>query len=65
MATKPKHGMTLNLTTAEKKALDKLCKKKELTQTAVLRQALRLYELVDANGGNLSFDNGLRKLMVL
>jgi predicted transcriptional regulator len=39
--------MTLNLTSAEMEALEELAHKKELTKTAVIRQALRLYQMVD------------------
>ena len=45
MATK--RTMTLNLTDAEMAALEELCEKKDLSKTAVLRQALRLYQMVD------------------
>lgn len=43
-----KRSMTLNLTDAEMAALDELAQKKELSKTAVLRQALRLYQMLDA-----------------
>ncbi len=43
-----KKTMTLNLTDAEMSALEELCTKKDLSKTAVLRQALRLYQLVEA-----------------
>jgi predicted transcriptional regulator len=39
--------MTLNLTSAEMEVLEELAHKKELTKTAVIRQALRLYQMVD------------------
>jgi len=42
-----KRTMTLNLTEAEMRVLEDLSVKKDLTKTAVLRQALRLYQLVD------------------
>jgi len=42
-----KKTMTLNLTDAEMRVLDELCEKKDLSKTAVLRQALRLYQLVE------------------
>lgn len=41
-----KKAMTLNLTEAEMMALDALAHAKDLTKTAVLRQALRLYQAV-------------------
>ena len=43
-----KKTMTLNLTDAEMRVLDELCDKKDLSKTAVLRQALRLYQLVES-----------------
>jgi predicted transcriptional regulator len=43
-----KRTMTLNLSEAEMTALEELCTKKDLSKTAVLRQALRLYQTVDA-----------------
>jgi predicted transcriptional regulator len=45
MATK--RTMTLNLTDAEMQVLEELSRKKDLTKTAILRQALRLYQLLD------------------
>ncbi|WP_289298069.1 transcriptional regulator [uncultured Reyranella sp.] len=42
-----KRTMTLNLTDAEMTVLEELCAKKDLNKTAVLRQALRLYQLID------------------
>jgi hypothetical protein len=42
-----KRTMTLNLTDAEMAVLEELCQKKDLSKTAVLRQALRLYQMVD------------------
>lgn len=38
--------MTLNLPEAEMSALDELACEKDMSKTAVLRQALRLYQLV-------------------
>lgn len=59
-----KRTMTLNLTDAEMKALEELAERKDLSKTAVLRQALRLYQLVDerlANGDKLFFEDGEKK----
>lgn len=42
-----KRTMTLNLTDAEMRVLEDLCAKKDLSKTALLRQALRLYQLVE------------------
>ncbi len=40
--------MTLNLTEAEMGVLAALCEKKQLSKTALLRQALRVYQVIDA-----------------
>lgn len=42
-----KKTMTLNLTEAEMTVLEELAKKKELTKTALVRQAIRLYQLIE------------------
>ena len=42
-----KRTMTLNLTDAEMAALEDLAAKKDLSKTVVIRQALRLYQMVD------------------
>jgi hypothetical protein len=50
--------MTLNLTDAEMAALDTLATEHDLSKTAVMRQALRLYQLVNHRikaGETLSF----------
>ena len=55
-----KRTMTLNLTEVEMLALDELSARKDLSKTAVLRQALRLYQTVDARvekGEKLLFEN--------
>jgi hypothetical protein len=53
-------------------ALEKLCKQKDLSKTAIIRQALKLYQIVDvrlAEGGSLFFEDKEKKnkseLMVL
>ncbi len=55
-----KRTMTLNLTEVEMSVLEDLCARKDLSKTAVLRQALRLYQAVDARlerGGKLLFED--------
>ncbi|MEJ0098516.1 MAG: ribbon-helix-helix protein, CopG family [Pseudomonadota bacterium] len=55
-----KRTMTLNLTDAEMRVLEELCGKKDLSKTAVLRQALRLYQVVEARiekGDKLFFED--------
>lgn len=62
-----KRTMTLNLTQVEMEALDELTKRKELSKTAVIRQALRLYQAVDArleSGEKLFFEDELAKTKV-
>ena len=67
-----KRTMTLNLTDREMQVLDDLCAKKGLNKTALMRQALRLYQAVDSRleqGEKLMFENEETKekseLMVL
>lgn len=55
-----KKTMTLNLTEAEMRALEDLASKKDLTKTAVIRQAIRLYQLIEARlaaGEKLVFED--------
>lgn len=59
-----KKTMTLNLTDAEMTVLEELCSKKDLSKTALLRQALRLYQLVETRlekGGKLFFEDDEKK----
>jgi predicted transcriptional regulator len=55
-----KKTMTLNLTEAEMQVLEDLAKKKDLTKTAVVRQAIRLYQMIEARvsaGEKLIFED--------
>jgi predicted transcriptional regulator len=55
-----KKTMTLNLTEAEMRVLEELAKKKDLTKTAVVRQALRLYQMIELRlsaGEKLHFED--------
>ena len=55
-----KSTMTLNLSESEMAVLESLAKEKELAKTVVVRQAIRLYELVNAKfaeGGKLFFED--------
>jgi hypothetical protein len=57
MKTKP---TTLYLNDAEASVLEKLCERRGLSKNALLRQALRIYQLVDAkaqNGEKLFFED--------
>jgi len=59
-----KRTMTLNLTDAEMAVLDDLSVRKELTKTAIMRQALRLYQLVEVrrdSGDKVIFENEIKK----
>lgn len=59
-----KRTMTLNLTDSEMRVLEELSAKKDLTKTAVIRQALRLYQTVEARiekGEKLLFENDATK----
>lgn len=59
-----KKTMTLNLTQTEMEVLEDLSKRKDLSKTAVVRQALRLYQMVDirlAKGEKLFFEDEVKK----
>jgi len=67
-----RRAMTLNLSPQEMQVVDELSTKKEISKTAVIRQALRLYQLIDirlSQGEKLFFEDELQKkkseLMVL
>lgn len=63
-----KRSVLVQLNDAEWKALEKLAKKKDLSKVAVMRQALRLYELVDvrtSDGEKLVFEDKLNKKELL
>ena len=56
--------MTLNLTEAEMAVLEALSEKKELSKTALLRQALRMYQVIDVRlerGDKLIFEDDKTK----
>lgn len=55
-----KKTMTLNLTETEMRALEELAKKKDLSKTALIRQAIRLYQMIEARmaaGEKLFFED--------
>lgn len=59
-----KKTMTLNLTEAEMAALEELCVEKDMSKTAILRQALRLYQLINSRknlGDKLFLENDIAK----
>lgn len=59
-----KKTMTLNLTEAEMSVLEEMCKKKDLSKTVLLRQALRLYQRVEERlekGDKLFFEDEASK----
>lgn len=59
-AAPDKRTMTLNLTGPEMTVLEDLATRKDLSKTAVIRQALRLYQFVDARlaqGEKLVFED--------
>jgi hypothetical protein len=59
-----KRTMTLNLTDAEMQVLETLSSQKDLSKTAVIRQALRLYQLVDhrlTSGEKLFFEDEAKR----
>lgn len=59
-----KKTMTLNLTDAEMAVLEEISGKKDVSKTAVIRQALRLYQLIEARiekGNKLFFEDDKTK----
>jgi predicted transcriptional regulator len=55
-----KKTMTLNLTDSEMRVLEELAKRKDLTKTAIVRQAIRLYQMIEvrlAAGEKLLFED--------
>jgi predicted transcriptional regulator len=62
--TASKRTMTLNLSDAEMSVLEELCEKKELNKTAIIRQALKLYQIVESRlekGDKLFFEDDKTK----
>jgi len=60
MSEPGKRTMTLNLSDEEMRVLGALAQQKDLTKTAVIRQALRLYQMVSVRrerGEKLLFEN--------
>jgi hypothetical protein len=56
--------MTLNLTDAEMEALERLSDERDMSKTAVLRQALRLYQVITVrirSGEKLFFEDEIAK----
>jgi predicted transcriptional regulator len=65
-----KRAVLVHLSDAEWASLEQLAKKKDLSKVAIMRQALRLYELVDvrtADGEKLIFEDkkSKKELLVL
>jgi len=60
-----KKTMTLNLSAEEMEAVEAIARRKETTKTAIIKQAIRLYLLVDSRlgDGNKLFveDDGKQK----
>lgn len=59
-----KRTMTLNLTEAEMRTLEEMSEQKDLSKTALIRQAIRLYQLIDtrlSQGEKLYFEDDLSK----
>lgn len=59
-----KKTMTLNLTETEMLVLEELSERKDLSKTALVRQALRMYQVVEARlerGDKLFFENDQTK----
>lgn len=59
-----RRAMTLNLTDPEMEALSLLSNEKDMTKTAIIRQAIRLYQLIDCRvkeGKKLFFEDDITK----
>ncbi|MBL8081319.1 MAG: ribbon-helix-helix protein, CopG family [Candidatus Obscuribacter sp.] len=59
-----KKTMTLNLTDQEMEVLEELAQKKDISKTAIIRQALRLYQLIElraSEGEKLYFEDSQKK----
>jgi hypothetical protein len=59
-----KRTMTLNLTPSEMTVLEQLSTEKDMSKTAILRQALRLYQLITVRlqeGEKLFFEDEFAK----
>ena len=63
-----KKTMTLNLTDQEMDVLEELAQKKDISNTAIIRQALRLYQLIDvriSEGEKLYFEDDKKEKSAL
>ena len=63
-----KKTMTLNLTDQEMEVLEELAQKKDISKTAIIRQALRLYQLIDvriSEGEKLYFEDDKKEKSAL
>ena len=59
-----KRTMTLNLTDEEMDALDQLSARHDMSKTAIVRKALRMYQVIDTrlhNGEKLFLEDELEK----
>ena len=63
-----KRTMTLNLTESEMLALEELSQRKQLTKTALIRMAIKLFQLVDertTDGGKFYMEDKQKQKMEL
>lgn len=63
--TERKRTMTLNLSDREMAVVEELAERMDLSKTAILRQALRLYQLVDTRlqaGETMSFSGDKERI---
>lgn len=59
-----KRTMTLNLTEEEMGALEQLCSRYDMSKTALVRKALRMYQVIDARlqrGEKLFMEDDIKK----
>lgn len=67
MGEERKETMTLNLSVREMEVLSALARDKDMSKTAILRQALRIYQLIDVRlqAGERMFFSGDREREML
>jgi hypothetical protein len=63
-----KKTITLNLSDREMKVLEQLCEKKDMSKTSLLKQSLRLYQMVEGRierGEKIFFESDKKEKMEL
>lgn len=63
-----KKTITLNLSEKEMRVLEQLCEKKDMSKTSILKQSLRLYQMVEGRierGEKIFFETDKKEKMEL